>query len=417
VLTLPAHIIVGVVDGDHQVSERPFPQVISEFVESIHEQPRPWNVLAQGGVRGERLVTDLVAGGLLTQDQGSDVIGRDDRHETVATPNVIAGRLLRAASHPNAREVVRKAILEDPARHHLTKKRYAQTVGALLLTMYHDKRQKTAAAALTNEFQPPALNDPGWRIREEIGIPELLDESLTELAAHPGVWSGASRELIARGITALSALGLVLSDQGSAVQEPWLRGTVASVVNKLALCAGGLKIIAEAIEYIEGHQDLPPLLYDADGEPELVDGQQFRLVPDGGANVRVRRLAFREDRPDDEDDRDEELSPYDRFVRLQRRVVSAFSELDELVERLYEARDDSDQVLIDKHGLRRDIMGELPQTISELRDRVLLALEDEPEPMEEPNDEVDALEAIEAAMSDEDYGEPSGSDDEYPKPA
>jgi hypothetical protein len=53
VLTMPAHIIIGVLDDEHQVSQRAFPQVVSEFVESIHEQPRPWNVLAQGGVRGE----------------------------------------------------------------------------------------------------------------------------------------------------------------------------------------------------------------------------------------------------------------------------------------------------------------------------------------------------------------------------
>jgi hypothetical protein len=41
VLTLPAHVIVGVLDRDHNVSQKPLPQVISEFVESIHEQPRP----------------------------------------------------------------------------------------------------------------------------------------------------------------------------------------------------------------------------------------------------------------------------------------------------------------------------------------------------------------------------------------
>ena len=100
-------------------------------------------------------------------------------------------------------------------------------------------------------------------------------------------------------------------------------GGVASVVNKLATCAGGLKIIAEAIEHIEGRQDLPPLLYTADGEPERVDGEEFRLVPDGGANVRIRQLAFREDRPEDQDEQDDELSPYDRYLRLQRRTVTA----------------------------------------------------------------------------------------------
>jgi hypothetical protein len=401
VLTLPAHIIVGVLDGDHQVSAKPFPQVISEFVESIHEQPRPWNVLAQGGVRGERLVGELVSAGILTEDQGNDIIGRDDRHEITTAPNVIAGRLLRAASDPNAREVVRKATLQDPARQHLTKKRYAETVGAVLLTVYRgDKRQKTAAAALTNEFQPPALEAPDWRIREDVDIPELLEEALRAIEVQPGSWSTASRELVARGVTALAALGLVLSDQGSAVQERWLRGSVSGVVNELALCAGGLRILAEAIEYIEGQRDLPPLLYGADGEPELVDDQEFRLVPDGGANVRIRRLAFRGQRPLEEHEGDEDLSPYDRFLVLQRNVVLACRGLDELVEQLYDARDDSGQVLVEKHGLRRDIVGELPRTIGDVRDRVLLALEDEPEPLDEPSQEIEALQSIEDAMSD-----------------
>ncbi|MHB1571840.1 MAG: hypothetical protein ACYC0H_21910 [Solirubrobacteraceae bacterium] len=409
VLTIPAHVIIGVLDDQHQVSERAFPQVISEFVVSIHEQPRPWNVLAQGGVRGERLVVELVSTNLLTADQGTDIIGRDDNYDVTTPTNVVTGRLIRATSHPTGREAVRRAILEDPARHHLTKKRYAQTVGALLLPLYAStQRQKTAAAALTNEFQPSALNEPGWAIRADMTVTAVLDEALAELESQPGAWSPASRELVARGITAVTTLGLLLSDQGSAVQDAnWLRGSVANVVSKLALCAGGLKIIAEAIEYIEGRQDLPPLLYAADGQPELVNGAEFRLVPDGGANVRIRQLAFREDRPDEDDEPDDEFSPYDRFLRLQRKVVTACGALEDLVAQLYEDRDDTDQVLIDKHGLQREIMGQLPQRISELRDKILLALEDEPDPMEQDPDDVDAREAVERAMTGED---PSGAD-------
>lgn len=105
---------------------------------------------------------------------------------------------------------------------------------------------------------------------------------------------------MARGITALAALGLVYSDQGSAVNDrAWLRGTVARVVNNLALCAGGLKTIAEAVEFMEGRQELPPLLYDADGEPVLVDGEEARLVAAQGANLKLRALAFRDAKPDD----------------------------------------------------------------------------------------------------------------------
>jgi hypothetical protein len=54
------------------------------------------------------------------------------------------------------------------------------------------------------------------------------------------------------------------------------------------------------------------------------------------------------------------------------------------MKRVRDVRDDADQILIDKHGLSRDIMGDLPQKVGDIRDWILLALEDEPEPLDEP---------------------------------
>ncbi|MGH2940914.1 MAG: hypothetical protein ACRDPE_22665 [Solirubrobacterales bacterium] len=132
-------------------------------------------------------------------------------------------------------------------------------------------------------------------------------------------WSAAAKLLTENGDgPALTALGLVYSDQGSAVNDQaWLRGTVARVVNNLALCAGGLKTIAEAVEFMEGRQDLPPLLYDADGQSVLADGDEVRLVAEQGANVKLRALAFRDAKPEDDGSDDDEASPYDRFIGLQ----------------------------------------------------------------------------------------------------
>ncbi len=110
VLTMPAHIIVGVLDTENKVSHKPYPQVIGDFVQSIHEQPRPWNVLAQGGVWGERLVLDLVAKGSLTRAQGDDIINRDEHHEITTAPNVIAGR---AAACDHRRRGVRRGTHGD----------------------------------------------------------------------------------------------------------------------------------------------------------------------------------------------------------------------------------------------------------------------------------------------------------------
>lgn len=87
---------------------------------------------------------------------------------------------------------------------------------------------------LTNEFQPPALEDPTWLIREDVDLPTLLEEALAALEENGPVWLNASRELVARGITALTALGLVYSDRGSAVNDrAWLCGTAPRVVNNL----------------------------------------------------------------------------------------------------------------------------------------------------------------------------------------
>jgi hypothetical protein len=222
---------------------------------------------------------------------------------------------------------------------------------------------------------------------------------LAALDASEPAWSNSSRELVARGITALTALGLVYSDQGSAVNEQtWLRGTVARVVNNLALCAGGLKTIAEAVEFMEGRQDLPPLLYDADGQPAVIDGEGVRLIAEQGANIKLRALAFRDAKPDDDNADTEDASPYDRFISLQNRAASTVAELDALVERLYEMRDDADQVLIDRHGLRRDIIGGLPETIIKIRDSIVVALEDETQPLDDPTDEMGTVEAIESAF-------------------
>jgi hypothetical protein len=414
VLTMPAHVVIGVLDKNHEVSADPFPQVVSEFVESIHEQPRPWNPLAQAGVRGERLVADLVAGGQLAKDHANDVVGRDEHHESTAAPNVIAGRLLRATSHPDAKAVVRKAILEDPKRHRLSKGRYAQTVGSLLLPIYHgDKRRKTVAPALTHEFQPPALEDPAWTVREEVGIPTLLEEALAALDRKEPSWSRASRELVARGVTALAASGLIYSDQGSAVNdEAWLRGNVDRVVNNLALCAGGLKTIAEAVEFMEGQRDLMPLLYGADGEPELVEGEEYHLVAENGAgNIRLRRLAFRDAKPEDDEIIDEDASPYDRFVSLQKNAAASLQDVEALVDRLYQMRDDGGEALIDRHGFSRDILGELPEAIIKIRDNIVLAMEDEQEPLDDPDGEEDAMRAVEDAIEGIDAAEDDDEDD------
>ena len=403
VATLPAHIIIGVLGPDDLPATTAFPEIISEFVQSIHEEPRPWNPIAQGGVRGERLVLNLADEGHLTDEQASDVVGRNDHHEVTSSPNVIAGRLLRATSNPDARSIVREAILEDPERERWSGNRYAQTVGPLLLGIYRDVpgRVKNVVAALTKEFQPAVFTGKGWSIHDEITVRDLLEAALLNLQEHPDAVSDAAIELCARSLGGLATLGLVYSDQGSAVnEESWLRGNVAQVMSKLLTCAGGLKILCEAAERAEDGNALMPRLYEADGEAAVDDeGNAMHLHPDQGANVRLRELAFRDRKPDKKDDDDPtERSPYDRFVNAQKRATLVTGELEQLVEDLLEIRDADGELLADKYKLDRTIMGEIPKRINDLRDLVLLSLAGDQSGDDCDEHEPEDLQAIEEAL-------------------
>jgi hypothetical protein len=403
VASLPAHIIIGVLDADGSPSSTAFPEVISEFVQSIHEEPRPWNALAQGGVRGERLVLDLAERGYLPKDVAAGIVGRDEHHQVASSPNVIAGRLLRATSHPDARESVRHAVLEDASRQQLTRKRYAQTVGPLLLTIYRDTqdKQKNAVAALTQEFQPSQLEGRDWSVHPDETVSDLLTKALVHLEEKPISWSPASRELCARSLGALAQLGLVYSDQGSQVGEAWLRGSVAKILNGLVLCPGGLKILCEAAEKAEDPAKLMPILYNADGTPVLgEDDQPVHLHPDQNANVHLRELAFRDNRPaedDDDADDDVEPSPHDRFIEAQKRAALITAQLAQFVKELFEVRDADGRALIDKYGLDRAIVGDVPASLSDIRDDVLLSIADEPEALDEEDDH-EAIGALEDAL-------------------
>ncbi len=412
VASLPAHIIIGVLDADGLPSTTAFPEVISEFVQSIHEEPRPWNALAQGGVRGERLVLDLAERDYLPKDVAADIVGRDEHHQVASPPNVIAGRLLRATSHPDARESVRRAVLEDASRQQLTRKRYAQTVGPLLLTIYRDTqdKQKNAVAALTQEFQPAQLEGRDWSVHPDETVSDLLTKALAHLKEHPATWSPASRELCARSLGALAQLGLVYSDQGSQVGEAWLRGSVAKILNALVLCPGGLKILCEAAEKAEDPGKLMPILYAAGGTPVLgEDDQPVHLHPDQNANVHLRELAFRDNRPteDDDDDDDGEPSPHDKFIQAQKRAAGMSAQLAQFVEELFEIRDADGQALIDKYGLDRTIVGMVPASLSDIRDNVLISIADEPEVLDE-DDDYEAIEALEDALVGEDEDDAAG---------
>lgn len=401
-LVIPANLVVGVLDRYSTPSQRPFPKVISEFVQSIHEEPRPWNALAQGDVRGERMIRDLAEQGVLSDEQAAAMIPREDG-AAAAKPNVLAGQLLRATSDPDNYQLVRQAVLED-GENRLTSKRYRQTVGPLLLTIYRGvEGPKTAVAALTSDFQPAALRDQGWTVREQLSVRDLLEEALPHAEAHPGgALTPAARELVARSLGAMAKLGLLLAEQGSQYASPrqnWLRGSFAKVMTALAALPGGLKVLCEAAEYAEGDRELRPLVYNPDGTPYLdEEGRREHLHPEEGANLKLRALAFHDQEPqDDEDDDDQERSPYDRFVDLQKRMRGLAGEMQTTVDDLMVMRGEDNQLMIDRYKLDRDILAGVPRQLADIRDYILLTLAPE-EPVAEDDDQED-LAAIEDALA------------------
>lgn len=396
VMTMPANIIIGAIGVESRPSPVPFPQVISEFVQGIHEEPRPWNQLAQGGVRGERLVLDLADAGALTDEHADEIIARDDDASEIATPiDVLAGYLLRAASHPDNWDLLRRSILQD-GESYLTSKRYRNTMGPLLLTIYRSVSgaQKTAVSALTSQFQPELLKDREWVVREELSLRDVLNEALEHVEANPGTLSPAARELVARSVGALATLGLVLADQGSSYSEKWLRSRFHTVIAGLATCAGGLKIMCEAAERAADAEMLMPALYDAEGDAVYdEDGNIIHLHPAEGANVKLRELAFRDRRPEDDDDVDEaQLDPYDRFRLKQRRASELTSELSDIVDDLLIMRDRDNRPLHEQYHFDRQLVGELPNKLADIRARINKNLEPEPQAQDADDDGIAALE-------------------------
>jgi hypothetical protein len=153
-----------------------------------------------------------------------------------------------------------------------------------------------------------------------------------------------------------------------------------------------------------------PILYNAGGTPVLgEDDQPVHLHPDQNANVHLRELAFRDNRPteDDDDDDDGEPSPHDKFIQAQKRAAGMSAQLAQFVEELFEIRDADGQALIDKYGLDRTIVGTVPASLSDIRDNVLISIADEPEVLNEDDDH-EAIEALEDALIGDDEDDAAG---------
>lgn len=389
--TVPVRIVVAVLDENDQLSNADFSRIIGEYIESVHVEPRGWKPAEQGNVQGERLVQELETDGKLTSDDAADILGRDHFHTVSRPVDHIAATLVRAVTHPDNYGTVRRVILE-PRQQRLSAKREAAAVGPILLRCYRETEglRDTATTALSRPHLPDALDDPGWDASDR-SLSAVLKGAEKALDRNPGEWSNYSRELVAGGVGAMCGLGLVLSDQGQAVDGiPELRGDVDKVMTGLAMSKGGLRTIADAIKRATGGTRLYPPLRKPDGSEVTERTRSGEVVvrydPENReTNIAVRTLALcdgkkpRRRRTKTTDQR----TPAEKFVDGQKDLMEALGEAAKAkdVLSLIEAEDTTR--LLDSRGLDRALVGDAPQRLLDLRDFVTANLAPEP-----PDDEL-----------------------------
>jgi hypothetical protein len=300
--TFPIRIVIGVLDERGDRCSDPFNEVVSEYVESVHEEPRPWDELAQGNALGERLMLRLNHEGALTDEALADILQRDDFYEGDAHPSEIALEIARAATRPDAEPIVREVILSDPEAKNLTAQRKARALAPLILRAHRDMKglRESAVAALSRPFLPAALSDPDWTASKR-AVDEIQKACEKLVVTESEYWHDDLLELCARAVGPMCALGLVVSDQGQAVDEmKELRGQVSEVVEGLASSVGGVRVMCDAIRRADGDRKLYPAQRYLDGSTvkvEDADGNQIvaRYDPqDRNTNILIRALALNE---------------------------------------------------------------------------------------------------------------------------
>lgn len=374
-LTCPARVVVAVLNPDGTLCTDSFADVVSHYIESVHIEPRSWDAAEQGNVIGERLVYALKNAGALTNKQAADILQREHAGTVSMPPDRIAATLIRAVTNPAYSDVVREVVLEEGGKN-LTSQRRAAAVGPLLVKIFRHAQdyQKSAETALLREHLPSELNAASWTVTNR-STDELLNDAETALDENPGSWSDASRELVARGVAPMAVLGLVLSDQGQAVNGiAALRGHVSKVMDGLAKSKGGLRTIADAIKRATTKGGLQPVCRNPDGSviTEKTRGgteEPVRYVPSDplSSNFKVRTLALTGGViPATPVPKTNSLTPEEQFRRHQIDLMQYVNEAFRQYENLLMVAAPNGDRLIDIKKLDRTLLGAAPQKLMDL---------------------------------------------------
>jgi hypothetical protein len=367
--TMPALIVVAAFEPDGVTPiSKGFPTVVSDYVESVHVQPRPFSDIAQSNVIGERFVLKLQQDGYMPHEDAEAILGRS---ATVAgKPTVRAAKLVHAVCDNENDSIVRDFVIAADNQR-LTKVKRAQLIGPLVVRQF-DQAATSADAALMKAFTPDLLEKP-WEI--------VGDDSASLRRRCLADYDNGKRdtvamaELMARGGPALCAAGLLLSDQESTVAAfSVLRGKVDKVIAALAANRGGINVLADAVAWADGDRVDRPREFHVDGTPRVdVNGDQLHFTPEWRkGNMGVRALAFNKGvmptsptppKPDEP----QQKSPEERFLLKEDFLLELLGRAYTVLMELYAARDGQGQNLIGTVGLRSaPIYDDLPTKLTKL---------------------------------------------------
>jgi hypothetical protein len=184
---------------------------------------------------------------------------------------------------------------------------------------------------------------------------------------------------MARVGPALCAAGLLLSDQGSTVKGiSSLRGNVEKVVEKLAMNAGGINVLADAIAWADGERVDKPRMFRVDGSlvmvgsGETADVKHYDDTSWERGNMEIRALAFTQgtipdgtDADHDTEDSDEELTPEQLYQAAEEGLLAALMRADTHLRDLVSMKDDQGRRLIQRHGMRpADVYSDFPALLT-----------------------------------------------------
>ena len=352
--TIPALVVVAVVDEEGTPISSGFPDVVNSYVESVHVQPRPFPDVAMSNVLGERLLLTLGREGRMDAETVDALMARDPVPH--GKPSVRAATLVKTVCDPANETFVRDvAITEERGR--LTKNRRAKLIGPLVVRQF-DRPAETADRALMRAFTPDALIENEWDI-SGVRAANLRKRALARFEAgeddHPIVL-----ELIARGGPALCAAGLLLSDQGSTVKGlPQLRGHVAKVLEGLIESAGGIHVLADAVAWADGERKSTPRRRAPNGTLKKTrDGEELHYGTKWSkGNMRIRALAFnkgvipRQKDPGSSDTSSSE-TPEETFRRIEAEMRSDLGDADTRFRDLIAMTDERGRRLIERLGLQ-----------------------------------------------------------------